>query len=599
MDSITPLTSTFTPEEHLNNARLLADLPKGSSIPPRERIVDYEVVELAALLREGNSQRLTAEQVLLSCLERIDRLNGPTEVYGDNGFYNAFVRLEERSTLLEQARLADLWLRNPDDERGPAPPLCGIPVGIKDSIAIQGLESKNGTHAFTTNLAVRDATCTLRLRKQGAIILGHTICSELSTHTIGQFAGNAWDPERVPGGSSQGSGVAPMARLCAAALGEETAGSIIIPAAANGASAIKPSLGLVSGAGVMPLRTGWDVVGPMARSMRDASLLLSILAGTDAENDPQSLSAPSLGRDLPIKPSAGPRPLEGLKIGIPQTDWMTAPGVPPAQSYDEDYRAAFVRFKAQLTALGAEVVDFPWLDAQKEENVPYTSPYPFHDVLKPDGTVLMSLNAPTATSYANQLETRHWSAVRDFAETLENQEHREYLLRRNEAFFDQVATWIPTGIRLEAEHRRRQQQALFEKALDDDQIDFMMVLPLGAHIGKRTGAIIDTLPVQRMYHDLPNALAWPMLTLPVGHGATGVTRTLPISAAFWGRRFSEPLLVQAAIDFQTHYPQYHTMAPPDPVFTPRPPMPLWAFENIPSQYSADPLVILEGRRTRS
>ncbi|WP_240998312.1 amidase family protein, partial [Pseudomonas viridiflava] len=98
------------------------------------------------------------------------------------------------------------------------------------------------------------------------IILGHTICSELSTHTVGQFAGYAWDPERVPGGSSQGSGVAPMARLCAAALGEETAGSIIIPAAANGASAIKPSLGLVSGAGVMPLRTGWDVVGPMARS---------------------------------------------------------------------------------------------------------------------------------------------------------------------------------------------------------------------------------------------------------------------------------------------------------------------------------------------
>lgn len=599
MDSLEYLNPTFTPEEHLNNARLLADLPKGSSVPQRERIVDYEVVELAALFREGNPQRLTAEQVLLAYLQRIDRLNGPTEVYGDNGFYNAFVRLEARPTLVQQARLADLWLTSTDDERGPAPPLCGIPIGIKDSIAIQGLESKNGTQAFTTNLAARDATCTLRLRKQGAIILGHTICSELSTHTVGQFAGNAWDPERVPGGSSQGSGVAPMARLCAAALGEETAGSIIIPAAANGASAIKPSLGLVSGAGVMPLRTGWDVVGPMARSMRDASLLLSILAGTDAENDPQSLSAPSLGGDLPIKPSADPLPLEGLKIGIPQTDWMTAHGVPPAQSYDEDYRAAFVRFKAQLTTLGAEVIEFPWLDAQQVENVPYTSPYPFHDVHDADGTLLMSLNAPAATSYANQLETRHWSAVRDFAGTLENQDHREYLLHKNGEFFDQVATRIPTGIRLEAENRRRQQQALFEKALDDDQIDFMVVLPLGAHIGKRTGAVAETLPVQRMYYELPNALAWPMLTLPVGHGTTGVPRTLPINAAFWGRRFSEPLLVQAAIDFQTHYPQYHTMAPPDPVFTPRPPMPLWAFEDIPSRYSADPLVILERRRTPS
>ncbi|WP_229631247.1 amidase [Pseudomonas syringae] len=420
--------------QHANNLRLLAALPCSASIERRERIVDYDIVELAALLREDNPQGLTAEQVFVEYWSRITQLNGPEEIYGDNGKYNAFVRLEHFSALLEQARLADRWLTSQDDERGPAPPLCGIPFGIKDSFAIQGLESKNGTQAFSGNLALRDATCVARLRAQGALIIGHTICSELSTHTVGQFAGNAWDPTRTPGGSSQGSGVAPVARLCAAALGEETAGSIIIPAAANGASVIKPSLGLVSGAGVMPLRTGWDVVGPMARSIRDASLILSIIAGPDGENDPQSLSAPSIGEQLSITPTPGSLPLEGLTIGIPQTDWMSSPGHPPAQSYDEDYSAAFVRFKDQLAALGAKVVDFPWLDAGAPENTPYTAPEPIHDVLNSDGSILMSVNAQAVTSYANQLETRHWSAVRDFAGSLENEDDREYLLRRYPEF---------------------------------------------------------------------------------------------------------------------------------------------------------------------
>ncbi|MCF5598543.1 amidase [Pseudomonas syringae] len=585
--------------QRANNLRLLAALPCGASIERRERIVDYDIVELAALLREDNPQRLTAEQVFIEYWSRITQLNGPEEIYGDNGKYNAFVRLEHFSALLEQARLADRWLTSQDDERGPAPPLCGIPFGIKDSFAIKGLESKNGTQAFSGNLALRDATCGARLRAQGALIIGHTICSELSTHTVGQFAGNAWDPTRTPGGSSQGSGVAPVARLCAAALGEETAGSIIIPAAANGASAIKPSLGLVSGAGVMPLRTGWDVVGPMARSIRDASLILSIIAGPDGENDPQSLSAPSIGEQLSITPTPGSLPLEGLTIGIPQTDWMSSPGQPPAQSYDEDYSAAFVRFKDQLAALGAKVVDFPWLDAGAPENTPYTAPEPIHDVLNSDGSILMSVNAQAVTSYANQLETRHWSAVRDFAGSLENEDDREYLLRRYPELYDQVASLIPVGIRLEAENRRRQEQGHFEKALNDYQIDFMMVLPLGAHVGERAGPVAKSLPVQRRYFAQPNALAWPMLTLPIGHGATGIPQQLPITAAFWGRRFSEPFLVQAAIDFQTHYPEYHTKVPPDPDFASPVAFHLWALDEIPSQYSADPLVIAEGRRKTS
>ncbi|WP_229631245.1 hypothetical protein [Pseudomonas syringae] len=127
----------------------------------------------------------------------------------------------------------------------------------------------------------------------------------------------------------------------------------------------------------------------------------------------------------------------------------------------------------------------------------------------------------------------------------------------------------------------------------------MMVLPLGAHVGERAGTVAKSLPVQRMYFAQPNALAWPMLTLPIGHGATGIPQQLPITAAFWGRRFSELLLVQAAIDFQTHYPEYHTKAPPDPDFASPVAFHLWTLDEIPSQYSADPLVIADGRRKTS
>lgn len=587
----------FTPEEHANNARLLAALPRGADITRRVRIVDYEVVEMAALFREGNPDKLTSEAVLTAYLDRISALNGPFETYANNGYYNAFARLADISELMAQARQADLWLQNPDDERGPAPPLCGIPIAVKDSIGIQGLATKNGTQTFSANRALRDATCVARLRAQGAVIVGHTMCSEYSGDVVGQFAVNAWDPARPPGGSSQGSAVAPAARLIAATLGEETAGSMIIPASANGISAIKPSLGVVPGSGVMPLRTGWDVVGPMARSMRDASLMLSLIAGSDAQNDPQTVSAPGLAKQLPISARPGPRPLQGLNIGIPQTDWLEL-NVPPDESYDTDYKSAFERFKGELANLGANIVEFPGLDLTIEANAPYFTPYPFYDVEGEDGQLLLRVNGPIGTTYPNQLETLHWLAIRDFAASLDNEAHREELMRLYRPDENHhIAGIIPVGIRAEAENRRRQQQMLFEQALDRDNIDFMMVMPLGAHLGLLSDPYEDRIPKRRGSVEAPNGLAWPMVTFPIGHGQTGLDRPLPITAAFWGRRFSEPVLVQAAIDFQDRFAKYHTKAPMDPVFTgvasKAPVLRLW---EIPSECSNDPVVILQGRQ---
>jgi len=580
-----PLTDAlqFTPEEKANNARLLAALPQASDIPERARIVDYEIVEMAVLLRNGG---LTSTEITDAYLTRIEQFNGRFETYDENGGYNAFVRIDAEQAL-EQALLADIWLQNPDDERGPAPPLCGIPIGAKDSIGIAGSRSTNGTEAFSKNIALRDATCVAKLRAQGAVLLGHNTCSEYSGITDGTFAGNAWDPERIPGGSSQGSGVAPVARLAAASLGEETGGSLIIPTAANGASGIKPSLGLVSVAGLMPGQNGVDVIGPICRSMRDASLILSVISGPDQTNDPHTLSAPMPRPELPIAPSADPLPLEGLTIGVPQRDWMRPPNVSPEKTYDDDYKYAFDRFKRQLTELGASLVAFPFLDLGATGDGPF-SRVEVLGVLPDKNGQETPITQMSAVFLSNLFETRQGPAIKAFADGISEDHRTELLLRYDPENFLKVNGSIPAAWRAEGERRRREEQALCQQALDAAGVDFMMVMPLGAHIGKRFEG--EGLPNQRANYASPNLQGWPMLSFPVGYGKTGVPLRLPINAAFWGPRFSEALIIQAAIDFQHHFPFYNNDAPPDPEFNTRRPMGVPRVPPETSENTTDPLL---------
>ena len=555
---------------------------KRRQIRTQARLVDYSLVEMAALLRTGE---LTSQQITLAYLERIDRLNGPLETYNDNGGYNAFVRID-REQALAQSQDADAWINNPDDPRGIAPMLCGIPVGVKDSIGIVGLESKNGAPEFSTNFALRNATAVARLRAAGAVVLGHTICSRFSGSTVGDFGCNAWDVDKVPGGSSSGSAIAPIARLCVATLGEETGGSMIIPAAANGASAIKPSLGYVSTGGVMPLRIGWDVVGPMARSVQDAAHLLAAIQGPDPIGDPQTLYTPLPFPQMPTTPRPGETPLAGLTIGVPQTDWMSASDAPPGHTYDPDHGLAFERFKQQLQQLGARVLDFEGVNMADEANrLYYAGP-----VLWTIEHLDIRVTPAMATTYCQQYEANYWQAVEDFAAGRPDEDQETLLRYYGTAFTHPVIEQMPCSVRIEAEQRRRAQMALWQDALDEAGVDFMVVMPLGAHVGFRSGLGDPSgLQNQRRFYDLPNALGWPMVTFPIGHGITGITRPLPVNAAFWGPRFSDACLVQAALDYQHHYPEYHQQAPDDPQL--RAPallaQPYWP---ITRENSTDPLV---------
>ena len=122
---------------------------------------------------------------------------------------------------------------------------------------------------------------------------------------------------------------------------------------------------------------------------------------------------------------------------------------------------------------------------------------------------------------------------------------------------DRLNGGIPASVRYEGEQRRRQLIANYTKALRDSGVDFMLVLALGDVVGLRSGG--TGFPVFRTYYQVPNALGWPMVSFPAGY-----TQGMAVSAQFWGPRFAEPDLVQAMIDYQGHFPEYHTAAPPDP-----------------------------------
>jgi amidase/aspartyl-tRNA(Asn)/glutamyl-tRNA(Gln) amidotransferase subunit A len=543
-----------------------SSLPSPGQLPHRPRLVDYEITELATMLRTG---RTSSVELTQAYLDRIAKLNGPFEVYGDNGLYNAFVRIDAAGALAA-ARAADQRLAGYRRRGDAVSPLCGIPMGVKDSVGIKGLAAQDGSPAFAGNIALQDATVVARLRAAGVVLLGSTICSAFSGSITGTFAGNAWNPDYVPGGSSQGSGVAPIARLAAAAIGEETGGSIMCPSAANGASGIKPSLGTVSIAGLMPLSPGYDVLGPISRSARDSALILSTILGPDGVNDPQTLSAPNPFPAIPQSPRPGRNPLQGLTIGIPQTDWMNVGGsikvgVSPQTTYGAGHLQVFNRLVSQLEGLGARVIPFTGLDMTDPTQNPY---YSSADVL---ATVDGSPVSPSAAVVnANRYEVRYTAAIAEFCAsgipspdaiaTLTNQYGRRAPGETVASFAgaDRFNGGIPASVRYEGEQRRRRLVANYTKALRDAGVDFMLVLTLGDVIGKRSGG--PGFPVYRAYYQVPNALGWPMVSFPAGY-----TQGLPVSAQFWGPRFSEPAIVQSMIDYQAHFPDYHSAAPADPV----------------------------------
>ncbi|MFA6110686.1 MAG: amidase family protein, partial [Candidatus Latescibacterota bacterium] len=230
--------------------------------------------ELQASLTGGE---VTAREMTEAYLDRIDRLdrNGPR--------LNAVIELNPEAP--EIAAALDAERR----QQGPRGPLHGIPILVKDNLdTADRMTTTAGSLALDGSIPARDAFVVQRLRQAGAVILGKTNLSEWanfrstrSTSGWSSRGGQTRNPyalDRNPCGSSSGSGVAVAASLCAAAVGTETDGSIICPSTHNGIVGIKPTLGLVSRTGIVPIAHSQDTAGPMARTVADAAVLLGVLA---------------------------------------------------------------------------------------------------------------------------------------------------------------------------------------------------------------------------------------------------------------------------------------------------------------------------------
>ncbi len=201
-------------------------------------------------------------------------------------------------------------------------PLHGIPVLIKDNIdTADKMQTTAGSIALTGSIAPKDAYIVEKLRAEGAVILGKTNLSEWanfrSTRSSSGWSSrggqtkNPYALDRSPCGSSSGSGVAVAANLCVVAIGTETDGSIICPSALNGIVGIKPTIGLVSRSGIIPISHSQDTAGPMARTVKDAAILLNAIVGHDS-NDAATVERPPLDYTSALNPDG----LQGARIGV-------------------------------------------------------------------------------------------------------------------------------------------------------------------------------------------------------------------------------------------------------------------------------------------
>ena len=244
---------------------------------------------------------------------------------------------------LAQAEAADRTLAN----GATPPPLCGIPVALKDVILAQGVRATAGSKILEQFIAPYDATVTQRLKEAGAVIIGKVNCDEFAMGSSNENSAftpcrNPWDTDRVPGGSSGGSAAAVAADQACAALGTDTGGSIRLPAAFCGIVGLKPTYGRVSRFGVVAYASSLDQVGPCTKDVRDCALLLDVIAGHDPR-DSTSVNTPTPGYAAHLEQG-----VSGLRIGIPQEYFIE--GMQP------EVETAVREAIAHLQGLGAEIV---------------------------------------------------------------------------------------------------------------------------------------------------------------------------------------------------------------------------------------------------
>lgn len=504
---------------------------------PPEPAVD--VVELAAAdvqtgLAEG---RFTAIQLTRAFLDRIARFEER---------YNAFVSLNP-DALAIAARLDEEYRT-----RGPRGPLHGVPVVVKDNIDLEGQVTTAGFSGFSEAtggvdmIPGDDATVVERLEASGAIILGKTNLPDFAGHgtrTNSSVAGltlNPYDVDRAPGGSSGGTATAVNASFAVLGLGTETGGSIQNPAAAQALVGVKPTFGLVSLEGVVPMSPLVDVVGPLARTVRDAAVVLDVLAGS-APEDPRTAEASSHRPPGGYAAALNDRALEGKRFGLVGEGWRDS-FLPLAPETEALYQRAI----EALIAQGAEVVADPFAGTD------------FQALYAGRRNVRRRPSDDLAAYLRGLGEDAAFNSVEEW-EALTGQEFRRFGSRGRRGETDSTDVWTPPDrdpeANMEGESRsfqdwRAEIQRRFQRILAEHDLDGLFFPQAGAPIPD----LIED-PQRPDYNpnnhpELPsnivNDIGLPVVTLPFAYYDDGT----PFVLAFIGNLWTEAELLSYAYDLE-------------------------------------------------
>ena len=312
------------------------------------------LVQLAALIRD---RQLSPVELTRKYLERIQKLNPAL---------NAYITVLGESAM-KAARAAEQEIFGAGRYRGP---LHGMPIALKDIVETENIPTTAGSKVLESYLPKEDAEIVVRLKRAGAVILGKLNMHEFAYGGSGviSYYGAVTNPFNIgfiTGGSSSGSAAAVAAGLCAAAIGTDTAGSIRLPAACCGIVGFKPSYGLVSTTGVIPLSWSYDHVGPMTRTVTDAAIVLDAIAGFDVR-DPASREYPGSEYAAPLEAVS----LAGLRVGVARS--------PFCDDVDPEIAAALEQATRVLESAGASVQGFG-VPELPDRTVATTESYVYHE----------------------------------------------------------------------------------------------------------------------------------------------------------------------------------------------------------------------------
>ena len=318
--------------------------------------IDLDTLTIAKVQAGLAAGEFTAEELIIACLARIAEFNPA---------YNAII-FANRSALddareIDRKRAAGQAL----------PPLAGIPLVVKDTMDMAGYPTTGGWHLLSSKsggidlIPEHDSPVVARMRQAGCIILGKTnvpVLSATGTHADDSWAGptiNSAFPDGVPGGSSAGTASALAAGFAVLGLAEETGGSIQNPASAHALVGVKPTFGLVPNTGVMPLGANTlDVMGPIARTVRDAALMLDALAGP-CEDDSKTKD---VGQHLPkggYAASLNEHALTGARLGLYGEGWRKNTGGWRSKPLHAEIVSTYQRAQGEIAKLGAILIDDP------------------------------------------------------------------------------------------------------------------------------------------------------------------------------------------------------------------------------------------------